>query len=1192
MKKQYIICLLFGLFTTSSFGQVRPIVEFTAGIQAANVGDTICIPVTVSNFQDVLGVGLGMRWNSDALTFVEVQTDFALPENPETNFGVTEGDLKWSWIASSFPDGLSLATNDTVFQVCFVANGFGAAGFYSVSFDDTFLVPEVILDDKIYSDPIANYNFVPGGIFINGDNSLAVLPKFNFALGCNTYEAGIDADISGGLAPYRYSWAGPQSIFSNASRLNNLTREGVYNLTVTDADNNVATAEMVVNFMGNESGLPFPVLNGTTQDPGCGESNGSISLDIDADPDTYELRWSTGASTQMLDDLSAGTYNVTLASVANFCVDNFEFILEPQGTPTVDTVMANLTCLGDIVEIGITGLNDRFSYQWATGDTTNLIKVTEPFDYNLTVTDGFCTLNYVLNVEQELDPPNPNNFFVEEDNLPCGGGTSEIGVSYFGLRTLSYLWSTGETTPKINVNTVGSYTLEVTAENGCATLFDFEIEEEAANFPVTPETNFRGCDIKATQLSLLGQNLEGYTFLWSTGEMESSIDVTTAGIYLATVTDATNSCSQVFEFDLAGIDPSQAPVFTELECFVENDCYEGGRLTVNVEGFVAPITYTLSTGASKTGASTIQFDLFDRESFDLYIEDANGCRDTVNNLIQDCALVGAFPEMRVRQYVVCEEVPGTDAVQSVIYNEVLGNLPTPPYIFTWGNSFVDTSYFRSRQLLDSIPNLFISVVDQQGNRFDRQLNEPPAAYGCGDSATPLIEAADVIVAPNENFVYPIYISNHQGLERAVYTIDWDPCLITVDSFVFYTEENTQTVFTGPFSGGTDEAFFSYVGGSPTNDRTLIEEIYFRSNSTIQGVSPFIFSINEVPVNADSTDRLIRVKHGSITVSDGSDLVNPGDANLNGFANHKDVLNIALAYAKSGPDRRNTQVAQKEFGFPWLQTTPQSAVDFRNMDCNGDGNVNAQDLAAIEQNFSYNLQPGRIIDAEGEIPLYLNADTLLGGQIQSFPIILGEDLLPAETVYGLAFSIQYDPSVIASESIQLDLQNSWLFAEGETPLSFIKVDEPNQLIHIAISRTDTNNQSGFGALANLTFQTIATESGNTTFQVIDATMIRADETPLLTLNRTTNAAVRAATSTKDLQALSRQIQLYPNPVSNRLYLDTQGIKVQSYSIFDANGRQVHQAVFDRNLINVESFEAGLYLLRLVTDQGVAIKRFVK
>ncbi len=1192
MKKPYIICLLFGLFTVSGFSQIRPIVEFSVGNQVANVGDTICIPVTVNNFENVLGVGLGMRWNADALTFVEVKTDFALPENPGTNFGVTEGDLKWSWIASTFPDGLTLAPNDTVFQVCFVANDLGAGSFYSVSFDDTFLVPEVILDDQIYDDQIANYNFVPGGIFINGASNLSVIPGFNFDLGCNTYDASINVDVNGGVPPYRYSWAGPQSIFSSASRLNNLTREGTYNLTVTDAENNVATAEMVVNFMGNEAGLPFPIPSATTQDPDCGESNGSITLDIDADPSTYELNWSTGASTLMVDNLPAGNYSVELTSTDHFCAESFDFTLEPQGAPVVDTIESNITCLGDTVEIGIVGLNDNFSYEWATGDTTNLIKVTQPFDYNLTVTDGSCTLTYVLLVEQELNPPNPNNFFVDEGNLPCGGGTSEIGVSYFGLRTLSYLWSTGETMPKINVNTAGNYTLEVTAENGCATTFEFEIEEEAADLPLTQETSFLGCELNATQLSLLGQNLEGYNFLWSTGETESSIAVNTAGVYLVTVTDATNSCAQVFNFDLEQVDPSKRPISIDLECQVANDCYQGAILNVEIETDATPVTYTLSSGESKVALNTVRFDILERAPFDLYIEDATGCRDTIFNLVPDCALMGQSPEMRVRQYVVCEEIPETGDYQSVLYNEVLGNLSTPPYRFTWGNSFVDTSYFRSSQILDSLPNLFISVVDQLGNRFDRQLEADPSAFACGNAMTTVVEAPDVVVTPNESFIYPITIRNHKDLKEMVFTIDWDPCLIRLDSFAFNLSQDGRVVIDGPFNFGTEEATYFSFDGSDTDEEEILGELYFRANANLQGVSPFIFSINEVPENSDGSSRLIRPQHGSIIVSDGSDLVNPGDANLNGLANHQDVLNIALAYDQSGPDRRSEQIIRKDFSFPWSQTTPQSAVDFRNMDCNGDGIVNEEDLTAIEQNFSYNLQPGRVIGAEGETPLYLDADTLLSGQTQSFPIVLGEDLLPAEAVYGLAFSIQYDPDVIASESIQMDLQNSWLFAEGDTPLSFLKVDEDNQLIHIAISRTDATNQSGFGRLASLSFQTIATESGNTAFQVMDAKMIRADETPLLTFNRVTDAAIRSATSIKDAQALSRQIQLYPNPVRTQLYLDVKGLEIQSYSIFDVNGRQLRQAIFDRNMIDVEVYESGMYLLRLVTDQGVVTKRFLK
>lgn len=1193
MEKRYLLIFLFGLLGISAFSQTKPIVEFTAGRQTANVGDTVCIPITVQNFQAVLGIGFGMRWNADALELVEVKTDFALPVNPISNFGLTEGDLKWSWIASNFPNGLSLEANDTLFQVCFVPQAFGAGGFYSVSFDDSFVVPEVILDEQIFpDDQIANYNFTSGGIFINGSNDLTVIPAFDFSLGCNTYNAILEVDVSGGLPPYNYSWVGPQSIFSSARRLSNLTREGLYNLTVTDANGEVAVAELLVDFMENEEGLPFPMVNASTQNPDCGESNGSISLSLNASPGTYQLEWSTGDTTLNVENLTAGVYDVTITSNENTCSDSFVFELVPIGVPEVDTLLSNLTCAGDDVEIGILGLNDNFSYTWNTGEQTNVITVNEPAEYQLTATDGSCVLNYNLIVGTELDAPNENNFFVTLNNLSCLERTAEIGVRYIGLRSLTYLWSTGDTVPNITVNQIGLYTLEVFSENGCSTTFEFPVDEEVANLPITKDSTFQGCTKGSTLLELLTSNPAAYDYLWSTGSDSVSTEVQVSGIYFVTVTDRITACTQVFEFDLDRVDPSQAPISTNLECITTNNCYEGALLDINVDGFVSPISYSLNTGESKTGTDEIQFELFDRQPRELYLEDAVGCRDTVSNLIQNCLADTLFVEMRVRQYVVCEEQPETEEIQSVLYNEVLGNLSVPPYTFTWGNGFVDTSYYRSRQLLDSLPNLFISVVDQQSNRLDRQLSETPASYGCGDDSAPVIEAEDIIVTPGQSFVYPIHISNQEGLQGALYTIDWDPCLLTVDSVVFYTNENDRMVSVRPITNGTDESFFNYVGGSPSNEKRLIEEIYFRADSNLQGVSPFIFSINEIATNGDGSNQLVRAKHGSITISDGRDLVNPGDANLNGAANHQDVLNIALAFENAGPDRRNRQVDQQEYSLPWFASTPKSEVDFRNMDCNGDGVVNAADLEAIEQNFSYTLQPGRVIGAEGEIPLYLDADTLLVGLTQTFPVILGEDLLPAESVYGLAFSLQYDPNVIASESIELDLQGSWLFEQGETPLTLLRVDEENQLIHIAISRTDATNKNGFGVLANLRFQTIDLASGNTTFQVMDATMISADETSLLTLNRTTNSIISLSTSTNNAQFLSRQIQLYPNPVGAQLYLATQDIDIQSYSILDANGRHLRQAVFEKNLIDVENLGTGLYLLRLVTKQGVVTKRFVK
>nr|WP_319399745.1 S8 family serine peptidase [uncultured Carboxylicivirga sp.] len=74
-----------------------------------------------------------------------------------------------------------------------------------------------------------------------------------------------------------------------------------------------------------------------------------------------------------------------------------------------------------------------------------------------------------------------------------------------------------------------------------------------------------------------------------------------------------------------------------------------------------------------------------------------------------------------------------------------------------------------------------------------------------------------------------------------------------------------------------------------------------------------------------------------------------------------------------------------------------------------------------------------------------------------------------------------------------------------------------------------------------------------------------------------------------------IRMYPNPVQDVLYLDYQGINAERYDIIDAsgsvlkNGNLLHGS---HEQISVTNLMSGIYILKIYTDQGVAIKKFTK
>lgn len=80
------------------------------------------------------------------------------------------------------------------------------------------------------------------------------------------------------------------------------------------------------------------------------------------------------------------------------------------------------------------------------------------------------------------------------------------------------------------------------------------------------------------------------------------------------------------------------------------------------------------------------------------------------------------------------------------------------------------------------------------------------------------------------------------------------------------------------------------------------------------------------------------------------------------------------------------------------------------------------------------------------------------------------------------------------------------------------------------------------------------------------------------------------------ALNASIDLYPNPATKSLILNVSdaALSLQSYQIIDATARVVLNGTLEsgNNVLNVESLNSGVYFIKVQTNEGEAVQRFVK
>lgn len=74
------------------------------------------------------------------------------------------------------------------------------------------------------------------------------------------------------------------------------------------------------------------------------------------------------------------------------------------------------------------------------------------------------------------------------------------------------------------------------------------------------------------------------------------------------------------------------------------------------------------------------------------------------------------------------------------------------------------------------------------------------------------------------------------------------------------------------------------------------------------------------------------------------------------------------------------------------------------------------------------------------------------------------------------------------------------------------------------------------------------------------------------------------------ALHQKIKVFPNPASSVVYLKTSNIEIRNIELYDMNGRKL-KAISSSLEINVENLPIGNYYLKIMTNKGHLVKKFM-
>jgi gliding motility-associated-like protein len=379
--------------------------------------------------------------------------------------------------------------------------------------------------------------------------------------------------------------------------------------------------------------------------------------------------WSTGSTSASIsvNPTVTTTYTVTVTNV-NGCTATTTRTVVPSSY-TSSTTITNASCglNNGVVSAQVVGGVSPFTYNWSNGGNTSTINNLGAGTYTVTITDNAgCTSTTSGIITQ------PNSF--TSNLLPtqvlCNGQTngSVTLTNNGGSAPYVYNWSNGRTTQNITGLASGSYTVTVNDANGCTSTATVNITQPAVlsanNAPTQILCN--GAATGAINLTVSGGTTT-YNYIWSNGANTEDLTNITVGTYTVTVTDA-NGCTTTNSATLT----QPTALQTSVNQITPQTCSNGGTVSVNISGGIAPYTYAWSNGANTQNVSGLN-----TGSYTVSITDANGC--TISN--GPNAIVNIAPPTVTLSSVTNVSCNG-QSNGSLDMNLIGG---TPQYVFNWSN---------------------------------------------------------------------------------------------------------------------------------------------------------------------------------------------------------------------------------------------------------------------------------------------------------------------------------------------------------------------------------------------------------------------------------------------------------------------------------------------------------------------------
>lgn len=431
-----------------------------------------------------------------------------------------------------------------------------------------------------------------------------------------------------------YTWYnGATAIGTGATLIVNAP--GSYSVVGSEPNGCTATASEIITQNIVAPTLAITNLSGTTT-LNC--TTTTINLSASGG---LSYSWSNGSAivstSATYSTTTPGTYTVTTIG-ANGCSASASITISQDiSTPSIALSNTNGTLLNCSITSTTLTASGANSYSWSNGSsivgTTASINVTTPGTYTVTGTGtNGCTSTATQVITQDLSAPTASiSSSVANNTLTCTTTSILLTASGNG----SYNWGQAGTSlgtgGTLNITTPGTYTLTVTATNGCTATSSVVITQNIQNPTATisnnPNTNTLTCSTTSIALTANG----GGTYSWSNGTSvvgtSAILNVSATGTYTVTVTSANGCTNTAATTILQDIVAPIAGITNNANTTVLTCSQTSISLTAT-----GGVSYSWSNGTSVVGSSA-NLSVTTPGIYTVTVTGANGCTATQSSTI-------------------------------------------------------------------------------------------------------------------------------------------------------------------------------------------------------------------------------------------------------------------------------------------------------------------------------------------------------------------------------------------------------------------------------------------------------------------------------------------------------------------------------------------------------------------------------